>query len=503
NLAILYKRRGDYMQAESLYLRALNTQEKLLGPENRDVGTTLNSLAVIYTDRGDYAKAESMLKRAISIQEKSRGTDNPETARAMSNLARIYRDKGDYAQAEPLYLHALSIREKLLGLEHPSVGGSLWELGNFYFKRRDYEKAESHYRRALAIWEKTLGPEHPDVANALNGLALVYAAKGDITQAVKCLTRGNAVDESNLELNLSLGSERQKLAYLSLFSKRTDFTFWLHSIAAPNDPEALNLAFTTLLRRKGRGLDAMTDTIENFRRHATHEDNEILDELVIARSRLAAFKLKESDETNAERYQELLDPLQADVEKLEVKLSTRSAEFRAQARPVTIEAVQSALPAASALIEFVVFTPQEPRSEKKGPPRYLAYVLGHEGRPRWADLGEAAPIDQAVNDWRSALRANRLDAKRLGREVDEKVMRPVRALLQEGLREGPQPGSAKEDEINHLFISPDGPLNLISFAALVDEENRYLIERYTISFLTSGRDLLRFQDAPSTDLSAP
>jgi CHAT domain-containing protein len=46
---------------------------------------------------------------------------------------------------------------------------------------------------------------------------------------------------------------------------------------------------------------------------------------------------------------------------------------------------------------------------------------------------------------------------------------------------------------SRLLIAPDGSLNLIPFAALVDEQYRYLIERYTISYLTSGRDLLRLQ----------
>jgi CHAT domain-containing protein len=46
-----------------------------------------------------------------------------------------------------------------------------------------------------------------------------------------------------------------------------------------------------------------------------------------------------------------------------------------------------------------------------------------------------------------------------------------------------------------LLVSPDGELNLIPFAALVDEEGHYLIERYSITYLTSGRDLLRMQVA--------
>jgi CHAT domain-containing protein len=43
----------------------------------------------------------------------------------------------------------------------------------------------------------------------------------------------------------------------------------------------------------------------------------------------------------------------------------------------------------------------------------------------------------------------------------------------------------------HLLVSPDGALNLLPFDLLVDEEGRYLVERYQITYLTSGRDLLR------------
>ncbi len=57
-------------------------------------------------------------------------------------------------------------------------------------------------------------------------------------------------------------------------------------------------------------------------------------------------------------------------------------------------------------------------------------------------------------------------------------MQPVRALL----------GDATQ-----LLISPDGELNLIPFAALVDEQRRYLIQRYSFTYLTSGRDLLRMK----------
>ncbi|MBC7930417.1 MAG: CHAT domain-containing protein, partial [Rubrivivax sp.] len=77
----------------------------------------------------------------------------------------------------------------------------------------------------------------------------------------------------------------------------------------------------------------------------------------------------------------------------------------------------------------------------------------------------------------------RKDVRELARAAYKKLMWPVRALA----------GDAK-----HLLISPDGELNLIPFEALIDDEDRYLIESYAFTYLTSGRDLLRMRAAPQS-----
>ncbi|MBO0720824.1 MAG: tetratricopeptide repeat protein [Blastocatellia bacterium] len=488
NLALIYKGRGDYERAEPLYQRSLAIKEKALGPDHFEVSISLNNLANLYQNMGDYARAEPLLERAIAIVQRVR-PDNPYLGRYLTNLATIYTLRDDYAKAEPLFERALAIKEKVLGPENPDLGPTLDNLGFLNYKRGDYAKAEALYLRALAVLEKSLRPDHPTIASVLSDLAEVSAAKGDFRQVSSYLSRAIAVDERNLALNLASGSEREKLAYLSLFSDRTDFTIWFQSQAVPADPEALDLAFTTLLRRKARGLDAMTDTIANLRRHATPEDKILFDKLSEARSQLPALIFDESN--SAKSAGEEIKGLAGEVENLEEKLSARSAEFRVETQPVTIAAVQATLPVAGALVEYALYTPQEPRTGKSLPQRYIAYLLTARGRPGWVDLGEAAPIDRAVDKWRQALRGNRVDAKRLAREVDELVMRPVRSSLQTG------PG-----EIRQLLIAPDGALNLIPFAAMVNEDNHYLIERYTISYLTCGRDLLRLQNTPPSR-SAP
>src|SRR5262245_11655137 len=490
-LTVLYSYRGDYAKAEPLAIRALDIKEKSLGQEHSNLAFYLRNLARIYDRKGDYDKAEPLYARALAIREKTLSPEHLLVAQSLNDLANLYYNKGDDANAESLQKRALTIQEKWLKPQHPSVADSLSNLANIYRDRKDYAQAEPLYLRALAIQEKARGPQSPHIARILNNLARFYAAKGDTREAIAFQSRANAVTEYNLALNIATGSERQKLAFLAIFSKQTDFTLWLHSQAAPGNPDAIDLAFTTLLRRKGRGLDVMTDTIATFRRHAAPQDQALLDQLTDARSQLAELTLRESGATMSETSSARLKLLEEKVEDLEAELSARSAEFRSQTQSVTLAAVQETLPTDTILVEFAVHTPRDPRTEKSGAPRYLAYALSAQGQPKWVDLGEAAPIERAVSAWRQTLRENSADVKQLGRAVDELVMRRVRASLQ-----------SESGQIRHLLLAPDGALNLIPFAALVDEENRYLIERYTISHLTSGRDLLRLRDSQPSK-SAP
>jgi CHAT domain-containing protein/Tfp pilus assembly protein PilF len=522
SLARAYYYQGDYAKAEPLYKRALSIRENALGADHPDVAMTRNNLAMLYLRIGDYAEAEPLFQRSIAAWEKQRGSVN--VASPLNNLGRLYELSGNYEKAEPLYQRALAIREKALGANHMTVGGSLSTLGQLYVKsgkddaraeqllqraREVLEKAmgpdypgvavvlsnlaelserkgndtqaEQFYRRALGIREKALGPDHPDVAESLDSLAKLFRKHGDTQQALAFISRAVEVRERNLKHNLPLGSERQKLGYLKLFAEDTDNALSLHAQLAARDPRALDLAFTTLLRRKGRALDAMTDSIASLRSRSNPRDQALFSELFDARSRLATIALRGPDQKDAATYASQLKQVEDEVDKLESEVSARSAEFRAQSQAITLDGVRALLPNGTALIEFALYRAGDPKTESRKQSHYAAYLLTREGPAQWVDLGEAGPIDRAVIAWRNAVRdPQRTDAKSLARALDKKVMQPVRALI----------GSSQ-----HLLVSADGALNLIPFAALVDEQNRYLVERFLITYLTSGRDLLRLQVA--------
>jgi CHAT domain-containing protein/Tfp pilus assembly protein PilF len=491
NLAFLYWIKGDYAKAEPLYQRALAIREAQ-GPEHLLLATFLNNLAMLYHGKGDDAKAEPLYQRALTIVEKVVGAEHPAVASTLNNLATIYREKGDYGKAAPLLQRALAIREKALGLEHRDFAVTLDHLGLLHSAKGDYDTAEPLFQRALAILEKSLGPEHPDVSLVLTHRARLFAAKGDLTQAIAFQSRAGDISERNLALNVATGSERQKLAYLATMSAESDQTVSLHVCSGPNDSAARRLAITTVLQRKGRALDAMTDSVGALRGRADPQDQVLFDQLKDVRGEVARLVLGGPQRTTPAQHRDQIKDREAEIERLEAEISRHSDEFRAQAQPIAVSAVQSAIPANAALVELYFYRPFNARytklAEQFGTPRYVAYVIPSAGATQWVDLGEAVTIDRAVEAWRTALRdPNRADVNRLARALDQQLMQPVRKLL---------------GKTRNLLLSPDGALNLIPFGALVDEHNRYLIESYSFTYLTSGRDLLRLH-APAPSRQGP
>jgi CHAT domain-containing protein/lipopolysaccharide biosynthesis regulator YciM len=482
NLAALYQTKGDYAAAEPLYQRALKIREKVLGPEHADVAQSLNNLALLYQTEGDYARAEPLYQRTLAISEKALGLEHPYVAQTYNNLAALYQAKGDYARAESFYQKALTISEKVLESDHPYIAQLVNNLAALYQAKGDYAAAEPLIKRSLLIVEKALGSDHPHLAFLLNNLAALYRANGDISQSIRYQSRANAISERDLVRNLATGSERQKLLYLNKTSFELDLTLSLHLQSAPKDLTAKQMAMDIVLRRKGRALDAMTDSIAIVRRRAVGQAQALLDELARARFQFSTLTLKAPDRESYKNRKEV-KALEEKMEKLEGKISDISTEFRIlRSQFITLQEIQQTIPEDGALIEFVTYQPYDAKTREYGKSRYVVYLLTSEGEPLFAELGQAEAIEAAAKALRQSLPNSRTDVEKevkpAARALDELVMRPIRGLLREKRR---------------LLISPDGVLNLIPFDALVDEEGHYLVERYEISYLTSGRDLLRLQ----------
>ncbi|HSS03457.1 MAG TPA: CHAT domain-containing tetratricopeptide repeat protein [Kofleriaceae bacterium] len=480
NLGNLYTRRGAYAKAEPLYLRALDIDEKTLGPMHPKVATSLNTLASLYTEQGAYEPAEPLYLRALEIREKALGPMHPDVAVDLNNLAWLYVEQGAYRKAEPRFLRALDILEKSVGPRHPSFAACLSNLATIYADRGEYAKAESMYLRALGIVEKALGTMHPDVAKYLYGLARLYRARHAPEKAQPMLSRAVELREAQLRTELGRLSEPNRRSLMTTLRNDTSSTVSFHVDEMPTSARALELALTTVLRRKGRILDSLAETQATLRGHLTAGLRAQLDALAKARTELSQRLYSPPDLRGAGDRAAAIAAIRARVEGLEAALGSASLDFRAQAAPITVAKVQAELPRGAILVEFVRYQRFAPgRMEQRSQPdRYVAYLVTRQGPPRWVALGDAAPIDAAVDAALAVLHgAATTQATRAALQaLDELVFAPVRAQL---------------TGISHVILAPDSKLNLVPFEALVDPQGHYEIEQRLISYVTSGRDLLR------------
>jgi CHAT domain-containing protein/Tfp pilus assembly protein PilF len=485
NLAMLYQTTGAYAKAVPLLERALAIKEKTLGPEDPRVATALNNLAMLYQVSRAYAKAESLYHRALAIEEKALGPEHPDITKPLINLAAIYLDTGAYAKVEPLLQRALAIEEKVLGPEHPDTAISLAYLATLYLDTGAYARAEPLYQRALAIREKVLGPEHPYTAESLDDLGALYQANGTYAKAEPLYKRAQVITESNTARFLVSGSEARKEAFLQLGVGSIWRSVSL-SLAHPN-VRSTALGLTSVLRYKGRVLDTVSDSIARLRRNATLPEQALFDQLSGVAQEFSTLTFRGLGKLSSEAYRQRLNELVQQQEKLEENLSTRSAALRQAVTPITLDGLREALPAEAALVEWFRYQPFNPKAKESnrwGAPRYVAYVLKRSGNPVPIDMGAAQPLEELVAEFRAALGDPATNNfKGVAKELYKTLVQPLLPHLANTKR---------------LLLSPDGALNLLPFATLMGRHGQYLAQQYELTYLTSGRDLLRMADEPST-----
>jgi len=521
NLASLYQTNVAFANAEPLYLRALRIKTKVLGADHPDLAVTLNNLASLYSNTGAYSKALQMSQRALAIQEKAQQND-PILAQTLGSIASAYDMLEDYANAELLYQRALEVSVKLLGEdhpqtlqllhlegmlynrkgeyakaaavnervvaaservlgEHPATAAALSSLGEAYRASGAYDKAEPVLQRAAAIFERTMGPNHFEKAENLQELAVLYWASGRAAKAVPVLERVLRINSRNTEPYLAGGSEIRKQRFLAhqRGSVMTNVSF---SVAVSGAAGA-RLGLLSVLQYKSLALEAMSDSVGRLRQNLRTSDRAIFEQLSTVANELSVLTYRDEGALSATEFRQRSDALLRRQEELEARLSGQSAEYRSEAATVTVASLQAALPQDAALVEWFRYTPLDPKATlanaRWGAPRYVAYLLRHSGDPIVIDGGTAEQIESLVRELRAAAsNPRRTNVRQHAAAVSRLLVEPLRAHL---------------GGVRQLLISPDSALNFVPMAALLYEQRSYLAERFEITNLTSGRDLLRLQ----------
>lgn len=531
SLGVLYRRLGRYAEAEPLHERALDIWQAVYGADHEFVAWIHHNLVSLYECQGRFAEAEIHCQRAIAIWENHNGGDHSMMTEGLGTLAKLRQEQGRYDEAESLLVKVLAIREKTHGPDNSWVASTLNGLANLYRVQGRVSEAENIGRRALAMAERGQGPDHPLVARYLHDLANVYCDQGKLKEAEPLLERalvlmrgvlGNesygvaTIEETYSKLfrlrgdtvkamemaaracktmhrnfvdNAMVLPEKHALAFSQLLHNSVDNLISCYTELGSGDIPVMKTAADIILATKGRVSDGLFDRQRSLVQETDSTTMAVAEELRVAKVRLSQRYVEGLGE-DSDNYRNSLDTLTILLNDLETDLSRRSASFRKKRilRDFNADSIRASLPENSCLIEYLKYDYLRLQPDS-AIPHYLAIVLTASAEPVILNIGPAEPIDRLIDLYRQHMLRVPLAGLPSNDDVDE-----YRGLATELYRRIWKPVEDHTSNRELVLIAPDGGLNLVSFAALLDDAGTYLIERHPIHYLSVGRDLVRPKD---------
>jgi CHAT domain-containing protein/Tfp pilus assembly protein PilF len=514
HVGFLLSEQGEYGKAETLYRQALEMRQALY-PKARypdghpQLAGSLNNLGFVLQGKGEYGKAETYYRQALAMNEalypKARYPDgHPLLATSLNNLGFLLDAQEEYGQAEPFYRQALAMTQALYPTAkypdgHPLLARRLHTLGVLLWAQGAYGQAEPFLRQALAmkqaLYPRAQYPDgHPDLAHSLNSLGGLLHAQGEYGKAESCLRQALTIYTRQTEHLAQVAPEPVALNAAATFPLSRDALLSVTRTlpdAAARTYEAVwhsKASITRVYQRRHLALlAAATDA-------SVRRDWDLLQSL--RRQREQLLLAPASPPAQQAARQDTLDRLNAQLDQAEKALRPRLPvlPYYEELAKLGPDALQQRLAADVVLVDFLRYAhfeydPNQPG--KKGEKRttcYLAFVLSRAELQR-VELGTAADLDAAVQQWRQAItqklpggndaarRDHDAQLRRHGQRLRDLVWEPVAKRFPAG--------------VQTVFVAPDGELTQLPWAALPGRDtDRVLLDDHALAVLPHGPFLL-------------
>ena len=407
----------------------------------------------------------------------------------------------DYADAERVYEAAISATTHLKSFADNVMRASTRaRLGVTQRHLVKLDAALENLKAAEPIQRKRLGEQSQILSDTLYHLALVEHLLGDDDSARIHVVESLEIQQASIDKLGNLVSEKSLSAMLSGTETRLDL---LLSIISQSDAtgEHAELAFHWTLQRKGLALDLSCRLLALQQSQLLDKKTgRLADQVRMLNQQLADLSLQQHAERTVEQ-------VAAERAKLNRQLtqahSDLSLAFQASGIALdeingNLEVIQQSLGDRVVLIEFVQMANTVLRDGKfVDESQYCAFLVtgGADSKVQFEVLGSVSEIDGMIDELREHTKqVPRL--LRINSEADlEATFKELSHPLYVKLLE---PFSEHLQDAKTIIFGPDAGLCRVAFAALVDDEGRYLIERADISYVSSSRDQLRTRGPPAT-----
>lgn len=472
NLALLYESQGNFREAEPLYIKSLDTMIELYGEDHTNTNAVKNNLAYLYMLMENYEQSAEIFEDVRVRWQALFGESHANTLKATNNLGRVYKREGKLDLAEARISEALSLRQKALGKDHIDSIRSMIDLGGVYIDQERLEEAKKILTDALALAESQLGNLHPYTFEALNYLAQAMEDMNELQASVELREKGFERRSDFLDTMLWTTGENAREGYIRLH--RPEFNAYMSLLARIGDEASARRMIDASLQRKGLLLK-VTSEIQQIATMATDPELKgLATELSNARKELAAKTLSGPTIETKGNHVQVLYELEQKVNEIQGQLGRASVRFRTSIASSSSERLTDSMRKNSALVDFMGY-------EGDGEPKLLASVITKTGGKvtfHLVHFSDRDALEKSILLYREMIQDDQADEDYLvevGIEAYDYIWSPLMEVF---------------GDIAHVYLIPDGLLNIAPFGALMSPDEEYLIQTHDLQILTSGRDLL-------------
>lgn len=462
-LGSFYMQLGDYDRAEEFYRKAAESSKACHGEESSLYAAALENSAWISIKQGKLEEGKRTALRALDLARRTgQGSNKVLISELCYDLAFVHWRLGDLDAAQR---YANESMEGGLDKVNPSANGpSLWLLAGILLAKGQFEEALRTNDECSDLVVAQTGPESRWVARALAQRGEIYRCMGQDDKAREVAAKLMPLTDKLFVKILSM-DERSRLAW-----QGEQLSLGFEACVLPDKDVA-----DTVIRRKGAVVDSILEDRARARRFLGNEAAAgKLREIARLRARVAklAFSTDPEDRKDAELLARKASELERSIAKAGSAAGGSGGIFATDSADI-----QASLGAdETALVFFSFEDPKLPEGKRRC---YGVVVLpGGDGPVSVVRLQAADAIDAAVDGYRKALAGgDEAGLDRCLQDIVSRVWLPVAGKI--------PPDCAK------LFVAPDGNLNFLSFAALPTGDDTFVADRFSISYVGSGRDILR------------
>ena len=178
NIGSVYYSLGDYKQAIEFNQQALSIAKDI--GDKGSKGEAYTNLGIAYGCLGDYKQAKYFHKRALNTAREIRNKGSE--CKAYNNLGIVHRYLANYQEAIESHKESLRIAKEIG--DKNTVGKAYTNIGSAYYSLCDYKNAKDYHEQALRVTEEI--NDKGSEAIAYTNLGCAYRSLGDHKKAINC-----------------------------------------------------------------------------------------------------------------------------------------------------------------------------------------------------------------------------------------------------------------------------------------------------------------------------